>query len=370
MKIAIFFTYDYSIQTLNDVGIFEREMKIYNEISNLYKVKFKIFTYDTEILQDVNNENLTFIPIYSVINKSKNRFIRFLKSFLIPFKLRSLINDVEILHQHQLLGSWVPIILKFLTKKPLLIRTGYDAFQFAINNNERRLYVYFYKLLTKVSINFADIYTVTSKSDKKFLTSFFNAKNIFIVPNWIEKNTKNNFNRYENRILMVGRLEEQKNYYYALEIFKEILITCPISLDIYGSGKQFQELKIEIKNKQLPINLMGNLPHNELLETYKKYNYFLTTSKFEGNPKTVLEALNNDCIVFASKIENHKELIYDSFNGYLFENKEDFIEKFLKIFRNEEEIKLIRNNIPSTLIENQINIISKKMMFHYRLLSE
>ena len=39
------------------------------------------------------------------------------------------------------------------------------------------------------------------------------------------------------------------------------------------------------------------------------YKYYLSSSKFEGNPKTILEAMSSGCIVIASNIKNHKEII-------------------------------------------------------------
>ena len=45
----------------------------------------------------------------------------------------------------------------------------------------------------------------------------------------------------------------------------------------------------------------------------------ISTSFFEGNPKTVLEAMGSGCIVVASDIPNHRELIDDKVNGYLFD---------------------------------------------------
>ena len=42
------------------------------------------------------------------------------------------------------MGSWIPIILKLLIKKPLIIRTGYDILEFSIKENK--------SLLKKLSI--------------------------------------------------------------------------------------------------------------------------------------------------------------------------------------------------------------------------
>ena len=49
-----------------------------------------------------------------LINKTNNRFINFLLSFLIPFKLKEELKNTDLIKTNQLNGSWVGIILKFM----------------------------------------------------------------------------------------------------------------------------------------------------------------------------------------------------------------------------------------------------------------
>ena len=75
--------------------------------------------------------------------------------------------------QNQLQGSWIPIILKIITGKKLIIRTGYDVFLFSIKEKKSYYKRLLFYLLTQLSISFSNIYTVTSISDKKFLENYF-----------------------------------------------------------------------------------------------------------------------------------------------------------------------------------------------------
>ena len=65
IKVAVFFTYDYTIGTLKTSGLFEREMKIYDVLAKKYDIEFIFFTYD-EILnsKDFGYKNFQFYPIY------------------------------------------------------------------------------------------------------------------------------------------------------------------------------------------------------------------------------------------------------------------------------------------------------------------
>ena len=62
------------------------------------------------------------------------------------------------------------------------------------------------------TIFFSDIYSVTSSSDLIFLKSrFLNTKKLVKRPNWVDVDLSNNTFE-KNKILAVGRLENQKNF--------------------------------------------------------------------------------------------------------------------------------------------------------------
>lgn len=367
IKIAIFFTYDYSVELLKKTGLFEREMKIYNDLHKKYNLDFIFITYDKNINFEENYNNFTFITVYKYIKESKFKSIKLLKSLTVPFKIKNDLKSVDVLHQHQLLGSWIPIILKFILKKPLLIRTGYDAYLFSINNREEWYKTLFYKLLTFYSLKYSNLYTVTSTSDYKFLLNYFKVKNIKVVPNWITEVKELREERDKSKILMVGRLEKQKNFSLALEFMNRL--DNNFELDIYGSGSELDSL-IEMKERyKLKVNFFSNIEHKNLIRKYQEYEYFLSTSTFEGNPKTILEAINSECIVFATNIQNHSEIIYDNENGFLFNSIDELLYKFQNVDRDENLKKYIRSNCKKSLIHNSIQKISELMYLDYKLLT-
>jgi glycosyltransferase involved in cell wall biosynthesis len=343
MKVAIFLTYGYSFETWQESGVLERELKIYKKISDAYDVHFTFITYgnnsDFKFNIDINSSEV--IPIYSLIKYSKFKILNYIRSFLVPFKLRSKLNEFDILHQHQLLGSWIPILLKILIKKPLLIRTGYDMLKFATEQRKGILVRVLYKMLTILSLKVCDLYTVTSSSDEKL---FKNTKKIKIRPNWVELKEINPLdNRYKNRILCVGRLVSQKNYEYIIKEFKNT--EDYISIDIYGTGPDEKRLVNLATSLNVNLNLLGNIDHNKLIKIYNKYIYFVTSSVFEGNPKTVLEAMSMGCVVLASEIPNHKEIILNNETGYIYELKDDLlIQLYKRINEDSDKLQLVSSS--------------------------
>jgi glycosyltransferase involved in cell wall biosynthesis len=364
MKIAIFFTYDYSIETLSRSGLLERELKVYQKINEIYGIEFIFLTYEESLGEDINSySEFKFIPLYKDLKKSNNKLLRFFKSFFIPFKIKSDLLDVDILYQHQLLGVWIPLILKMKLKKPLQVRTGYDAYLFSLKNRDNFVKSLFYKYLKKIALRFADLYTVTSHCDKVFLSEKFKSNSIKVVPNWVEINDNQPTSREMCKILMVGRLEKQKNYPLAFDFLKTL--NSNYELDIYGNGSEYSSLKTLSSENNLKINFLGNTTHQNLIREFSNYNFFLTTSFYEGNPKSVLEALSSQCIIFASNIPNHEELIKDGINGFLFSNKEELVDKFEFIKNNLSQQRKVKKNCISSLSENQIKNISKLMYEDY-----
>jgi len=89
----------------------------------------------------------------------------------------------------------------------------------------------------------------------------------------------------------------------------------------------------------------------------KKYKYFISTSLFEGNPKSMLEALSVGCIVFASNIKNHREIIKNGVNGFLFELDNNNLRKVFEENHEHDLIEEISHNAQKII--NKSNSIDK-----------
>ena len=364
MEVIVFSTYGYSFETWNRSGTLNRELALYKKLHENFGLNFTFITYgDYKDLDfDIEMKGSKVVPIYSLMKYNKNRILRYINSFKIPFKIRHTIQNGEVLHQHQLLGSWVPIICKVLFRKKLLIRTGYDMYEFSKQQKKGLLIKLLYKILTKITLTFSDIYTVTSTSDKKL---FKQNKKIKLRPNWVYETSLNEFNnRFNDRLLSVGRLEDQKNYEYLIKEFKNT--KDELTIDIYGSGQNHNKL-LKLANKlNVNINIYKNLNHDELLKIYPNYKFYITSSLYEGNPKTVLEAMSSGCVVLASSIPNHKEIIEDKHNGYLYDIKENnLLNLFSQIKADNNLNRISRKAFVETAEKNSLKLLTSKTYEDY-----
>ena len=370
MHIVVFFTFDISLKNWHELGILNREVLLYKKLTEKkHKVTFITFG-NTEDLNILNNSKIKVVPVYKYVKYSKNKFIRYFKSFLIPFYLLNKIDNIDLIKTNQLMGAWVAIVMKIIKRKPLYIRTGYDAYQFSIQNKKSLIKRLFYFLLTYFSVFFSDVYSVTSKKDQDFIYKKYpliNKNKIVVNQNWVnvEPEIKKISDRHKDKILTVGRLEPQKNYKYLINEFKNSNLV----LDIVGEGSLSKELKKTATEENLNIVFHSNIEHSALLEMYQDYKIFVLASTFEGNPKALLEAMGRGCVIFANDIESNTEIIKNKYNGILFDPKKiDLKTELNNLLLNEKLLNEISqnghkyiqdNNSLEIAIENESKILDR-----------
>ena len=331
-----------SLSEWDKLGIIDREIKLYNYLSDKFDINFTFVTYGGA--EDLNFssklKNIRVIPIYKYIKKPKNKYVQFFNSFFIPFKINYLLKDSDIYKTNQLYGSWVPIILKMRKNKPLIIRTGFDLLSFRIKENKNIIKLIFYYLLTQIAILTSSLYFVTSQADKEFLLKKFfwiNKNKLEIKPNWI---TSANYydieKRQKDKILSVGRLENQKNFE---GLIKEFAHT-DFEIDIVGTGSLEEKLKSIAVNSKVKVNFLGLIHHEKLLELYNNYRYFVLYSSFEGHPKSLIEAMSRGCICFVNVDSNTSEVIKDKVNGFNINKLKNNLPESIKNLNNEKEFEI------------------------------
>jgi glycosyltransferase involved in cell wall biosynthesis len=338
VNVLVVFTYGYSLETWNESGTIFRELSIYKKLHELYGIEFTFLTFSNgETDFDLGKHGIKVIPVYDYVNLSGNKYINYLRSFLIPFYLKDIVKNVNLIKQNQLLGSWISIIMKILYQKPLFIRTGYDMYKFSIEENKHFLVKTLYKLLTILSIYFSDIYSVSSEDDIRFLKKEVKIKkDIILRKNWILGTEYIPFSeRFDMKLLSVGRLETQKNF---SQLIKSLEGTNYI-LDIVGKGSLKDSLIKEAELRNVEVNFIKSIENTELIKYMSNYKYYVSTSSFEGNPKTILEAMSAGCVVIASDIPNHTEIIENNFSGLILDNEIEGLQIVLDNLRENKDIE-------------------------------
>lgn len=344
MNVLYVFTFNYSLKTWSDSGTMSREIERFKYLNQKYGIEFTLLTYGTKLEFGIigNIPGIKIIPIFEKASKPQGKLQTIFKSLLFLIKNKEKFKNISVIKQNQLNGVWVSIFLKFLLKKPMIYRSGYDTYRFSKFENKTFLKRTFFFLITNLTFICSDLITVTSNSDLKYSKNKYAAPNKIIVRrNWVEIGDNLNFEkRFDKRILVIGRLEDQKNIEKIINDFRDSKFT----IDIIGSGSQLLKLKKISVEQDSKVNFLGTVDNSELSKIYSKYKYFISTSYFEGNPKTVLEAMANGCVVLISRIDNHLELVDDGVNGFIEDLNVDFNEVIVKILDSDINLSTISNN--------------------------
>ncbi len=115
----------------------------------------------------------------------------------------------------------------------------------------------------------------------------------------------------------MGRLESQKNQLELIEIFSDLAVE-DWKLVIVGSGSRKDELLIKIEELQLLDKVLLYEFTQDIASFYSRASIFALTSRFEGFPNALAEALSYGipCVCYNCET-GPSELIRHGSNGYL-----------------------------------------------------
>ena len=132
-----------------------------------------------------------------------------------------------------------------------------------------------------------------------------------------------------------------------------------------GEGPDKNKIRSLSNDKNVEVNFLGRITHDNLSDVYQKYKLYAIPSNFEGNPKSLLEAMGNGCIVLASNIENHSEIIDNSVNGFLFDlTEKDFFKTLDKFYslNNLEVVNMQKNSYETIGLKYNFEIIKNELI--------
>lgn len=186
-----------------------------------------------------------------------------------------------------------------------------------------------WSLLRKCLYRYSDGVVVQSRLSEEFIYAETKHKKIKAIPNPLKLSASGYKRKPDKILLSVGRLVPKKNHHALLNIFSK-LKNDNWRLVICGDGPLKEELcnhaqRLNIENR---VSFKGTI--KDIHKEYSRAGIFVFTSKYEGFPNALAEALiagipsiSFDCPTGPS------EMIEDGVNGYLIDldNEGAFVEK-------------------------------------------
>ena len=212
-----------------------------------------------------------------------------------------------------------------------------------------KLIVKFYdRFIGPKTLNKFDKIIVISNWELEYLEKMHVKKDkITYIPNGIQEEFFS-LKKYpeKNKILFLGRISPIKNLEVPIKALK-LLDDKTIILELVGPSEDEYKTQLIniIKKEHLENRVIFSKPIYELTQKIKKIDsakIFILTSKKEGMPQSLIEAMARSKIVLGSDILAIKDLIFDKINGYLFKQGDelDLANKIHFILgRNNDSIK-------------------------------
>ena len=347
-KLVLFFTCGISLDIWHKAGNLTREIKLYNILARHFeKIHFITYGKKEELkFKEKLAKNIEILP-KKICLPSK------IYQFFIPLIYRKELKEIDIYKTNQM-GASVPAILsKWFYKKKLVVRCGYEWLEFLEKQKVShwgKKAIYF---IEKIAYKNADKIVLTSEKDKKFVLKKFKIypPKIEIIPNYIAVNLFKPLNnsKEKNRIIFVGRLEEEKNLFNLIEGIANL----PVKLVVIGSGPLREKLEKFSKEKNANVEFKRNIDNEKLPEELNKSGIFILTSFYEGCPKTLLEAMACGLPCIGANIEGIREIVNHKKNGYLCEKDvESIMKAILRVLEDKTLREKISKNARRTILEN------------------
>jgi len=297
-------------------------------LANYFSKNYEIYiiTFSTEKPFYELNKNIKLVQL-DLLKNSKNKFESLLNTIkrigILKKTLKQINADVNISFMTH--TNILSIIASKLNNQKIIIseRIAYDFYNSKILNLIRR-FVY----------PFAKILITQTKADNANYNFLNNVEVIYNPISFIDCDIKK-----ENIILAVGRLDKQKGFDTLIDVYSKI--DTDWKLYIAGEGNERKNLEKLIKKLKLEnkVILFGKVKN--VFDFYSKASIFVLSSKKEGFPNVLLEAMSCGCAVVSFDCPyGPSEIIDHNKNGLLVENQnKEELKKAIELLINNQELR-------------------------------
>ena len=198
--------------------------------------------------------------------------------------------------------------------------------------------------------------------------------NTFVIPNPTPFYPEASSTCESHKAICVGRLNEQKGYEYLIDAWAIVSKRHPDwILNAYGSGEIKEQLQKRINEKGVSTSLILNEPTSEIISKYLESSLYIMSSRFEGFPMVLLEAMSCGlpCVSFDCP-NGARDMIEEGRNGFLVEylNVYALAERICKLIEDESLRKKlgktakedVKKYLPDSIMKSWVDLFNR----HYR----
>jgi glycosyltransferase involved in cell wall biosynthesis len=278
------------------------------------------------------------------------------------FELKSFIknNEITIVHAHGKGAGLYGRLLKILLSNRIKVIFTFHGLHIAQYNQVKKiLYIFYEQFFSR----YTDLFINVSRGEQENCIKYgiFSLQKSEVVYNVIPevKNEKANITLrselnlplYKFIILSIVRFSFAKNIEDTLAIAELLKFDERFMFVLVGDGETREEIENEIKKKGLSNVLLTGFKNNPL-DYIAASNVYLSTSRWEGLPYSLIEASMIGLPLVATNVVGNNEVVKNNFNGKLF---------------NRGDLKAAVNNVIEICTDNNLSeIYSKNAKVFYK----
>jgi len=357
-----------------------------------YLEQFKKQGYIVHVMGKLNNKyDIPYVDKVIPISFEKSMFS--IKNFSNSFKISKIIKyeDYDIISIHTTLAAFfarLGIMLSF-SKPNLVINTvhGYlfDDKSSFFKKTIMLLAEKFTKCVTDIIIVMNSLDYDIAKKHKLYKDNIYQINGMGInlslfapisYEHKLSLRQEHSLSKDDFILIYVAEFSKRKNQKFLLDSISKLVQNNykNIKLLLLGDGKFLDELKIYTQELGINSNVIFTGYTKETCLYYQMSDICVSSSRSEGLPFNIMEAMSIGLPIVASNVKGHSDLVVSNQNGFLFEydNIDGFCDYIKTIYEDKElqhklSIKseaLAKNYSLDAVLSNTVNIISNEYESH------
>lgn len=359
-----------------------------------YLEQFKKQGYIVHVMGKPNNKSaIPYVDKIIPISFEKSMFS--VGNFVISVKIAKIvkIEDYDIINLHTTLAAFftrLGIMLSF--KRPKLVINTVHGYLFDDKSSFFKKVIMllaenFTKLVTDVVIVMNSMDYDIAKKHKLYKDNLYLINGMGInlgsfpaisFDNKTLLRKKYNFLTNDFLLVYVAEFSKRKNQKFLLNSINKLKVDGykDIKLLLLGDGQLLDELKLYAEDLKISENIVFTGYTKDTCTYYQMSDVCVSSSRSEGLPFNIMEAMSIGLPIVASKVKGHTDLVSQNENGFLFEydNINEFCD-YIKTIYDDKELchrlgikskKLARNYSLEAVLPNTINIICSEYESHTR----
>ena len=252
------------------------------------------------------------------------------------------------------------------------------------DKSSKKLVEYLTKFYCDKTIN--ELIVPTKKAYDLFKEKYNVKRNIHIVPTGIEVERfykekidikkirelkkKYNFSKRDFIAIFVGRIAEEKNVPFLIEVTENIIKEKPnFKLLIIGDGPDKENYENMVKERNLEKNIIftGKVAWEAIPIYYQLGDVFVSASQSETQGLTIIEAMAASLPALCIDDESFRNTVIDDLNGYLFKDKKECKEIILKLMNDKKLLENMQIGARNSAEMHSSKYIAEKVLDVYKL---